>query len=125
MDLLIELGQRSDSIYRLWLGTQFVVIVSSPEDCKTTLSRCLNRSKLFDDVVDFLGKGLAVHPKEVWKGRRKLIQQTVNAKQVASFNGFFNESVDKMLNELAGLRGQSVDFLQIISRYTLAEICCE
>lgn len=120
--MLIELGQKTDNLFRLWLGPKFAVIVTSPEDCKTVLTTCVNRSDLYDVIADFFGKGLFNFRGADWKARRKMLNPTLNSLKVKFFADIFNNSAMEMVGEIEEHHGGPIDILEMTQRYLMDEI---
>lgn len=98
---IISLGNRSDPLFRIWLGSRFVVVVSDPSDIKTVMAKCINRSQLYNEVLAIVGgDGLFNLRGDAWKERRRLLNPTLNYKQVASFQDIFNRGADGLVAHL-------------------------
>lgn len=117
--MLIQIGDLPDPLFRIWIGTQFVVLVSDPGDIKIVMNECINRSPLYDEILDIFGEGLFNLRNAEWKERRRLLNPTLNPIQVASFQGIFNRGADRVVAELD--QGK-LNYLHIIDRSTLNNI---
>lgn len=118
-NLLVKLGNRPDPLYRVWIGSELLIIVSGSEDMKVVLNECINRSEIYESLAIFFGEGLLNLRDTAWKERRRLLNPTLSVKQVASFQSIFNGAATKIISQLE--KGER-NYMDIIDRATLINI---
>lgn len=116
---IIGLGKRSDPLFRIWLGSKFVVLVSDPSDIKTVMAKCINRSSVYNEILAIFGDGLFNLRDDAWKERRRLLNPALNYKQIASFQDIFNRGADDLV---ALLDEGKLNYLQIMNQATLKNV---
>ncbi|XP_046735163.1 cytochrome P450 4C1-like [Diprion similis] len=121
-----ELSRAYPSPYRVWLGSELLIILSRPEDIKTVLwsEKATEKTRFFEFFQPWLGNGLFTAPGEIWRVHRKLIGPTFNLRILESFVTVFavqsNVMVKKMETELNGEEFLVFDY---VSMCTLDIIC--
>ncbi|XP_068989721.1 cytochrome P450 4C1-like isoform X1 [Neodiprion pinetum] len=121
-----ELSRAYPSPYRVWLGSELLIILSRPEEIKTVLwsEKAIEKTRFFEFFQPWLGNGLFTAPGEIWRVRRKLIGPTFNLRILESFVTVFavqsNVMVRKMETELNGEEFLVFDY---VSMCTLDIIC--
>lgn len=119
---LIALGNRADRMFRIWIGSELLVVVSDPNDCKIVMAECINRSVIYHEMESVLGEGLFNLRDNVWKDRRRMLNPTMNYQHIVSFEGNFNSVADDTVKHLS--LGKDC-YLDIIDRAMLNNIFCE
>lgn len=121
------MGNKTETIFRLWLGPKFVVLVTDPADIKVVSNsiNCMDRSDLYNSLAQILGHGLFVFKYKEWKERRRTLNPSFNVKQLKSFLPIFNKATDIMIDSLKEQRpaGEVFDIYRVFDRCTLDTVC--
>ncbi|XP_063924598.1 cytochrome P450 4g15-like [Zophobas morio] len=97
---LMRIAQYSP-VTRVWFGPFFYLFISKPGDVEILLNKSVDKSIYYAKYLgDALKTGLLISPPEIWKGRRKLINQTFNSNVVNSFVPAFTKCANCLADEL-------------------------
>lgn len=122
LKLLIKLGDRDDPLFRVWLGSELVVVCSGSEDIKIVLNECINRASIYEEMEMFFGHGLLNLRDGEWRERRRLLNPSLSGKIVSSFQSIFNREADRIVLQLDE---GGKNYLEIIDRSTMINIFSE
>ncbi|CAG9769428.1 unnamed protein product [Ceutorhynchus assimilis] len=96
-----------------WIGHEYHYVTLNADELKIILShpKCLNKSRLYNDLQNFYGKNsLAFLAQEEWKARRKHFLKGFKPIILKGFMGTFYGYSCELAEELKGLNGALVSY---------------
>uniref|UniRef100_A0A2M4DLR0 Putative cytochrome n=1 Tax=Anopheles darlingi TaxID=43151 RepID=A0A2M4DLR0_ANODA len=122
-----RLVQKYGKRYRLWLGTQLLIVVTEPKDVEALLSspKYIDKSVEYDFVRHWLGEGLLTSSGRKWHTHRKVITPTFHFKILEQFVQIFDEQSNIFANALKPYAesGKSFDIFLPVTLCALDVIC--
>ncbi|KAK5648495.1 hypothetical protein RI129_003387 [Pyrocoelia pectoralis] len=113
-------------IYKFWILNVCVVALLSPEDIEIILSssKHITKSKQYNVLHSWLGRGLLTSNGTKWHNRRKILTPTFHFHILEQFMETFVEESKKIVNKLELECEKSwTDVVPIVGGYTLNSIC--
>jgi cytochrome P450 len=104
-----------DSIAKIWLGPELIIVVNSPECIQTIFNSvdCLERPNFYD-FID-LKKGLLFGRVDVWKSHRKILNRAFTVQKLKSFVPDFNKKLNIFVRNLESCTGVDIDIFSLVS----------
>ncbi|XP_037932345.1 probable cytochrome P450 4s3 [Teleopsis dalmanni] len=126
LNWLQEQRKKHGSTFRIWFGKDLMVFFTNPEDIKHILSNntLLTKSRNYEIVESWLGKGLLTNSGESWHRRRKLLTPGFHFKILSEFKEPMEENCKILVSQLlAKADGQPFDIYPYITLFALDAIC--
>ncbi|XP_017017316.1 probable cytochrome P450 4s3 [Drosophila kikkawai] len=126
LNWLKELRERHGPVFRIWFGKDLMVMFSDPEDIKQLLGNntLLFKSKNYELVEPWLGKGLLTNGGESWHRRRKLLTPGFHFRILGEFKEPMEENCRILVRRLREkANGESFDIYPYITLFALDAIC--
>ncbi|XP_017112029.1 probable cytochrome P450 312a1 [Drosophila elegans] len=112
---------------KLWMGTKLYLLDCNPKDIQALCSaqQLLQKTSDYSVFENWLCEGLFTSGFEKWSHRRKIIMPAFNYAMVKQFVNVFERQSRILLTRIAKFAesGESLDFLKLISCFTLDTIC--
>ncbi|KAM7353952.1 putative cytochrome P450 4ac1 [Cochliomyia hominivorax] len=83
----------------------------------------ITKNVIYDLLKPFLGDGLLISTNEKWHFRRKILTPAFHFNVLQSFQEIFKEESLKLLEKLQKLENNTLDVTEIITEFTLNNIC--
>lgn len=113
--------------FRIWIGPELYIIVSSPEDLQVVLNntKTLEKGPAYKFFLNTVGTGLFSAPVEKWKRNRKVITPAFNMNLMSHFVPVFREKNAILMKRLKKYEntGETFDLWDYISGAALDIIC--
>ncbi|KAI8033434.1 hypothetical protein M5D96_013797 [Drosophila gunungcola] len=102
LNWLKELRERHGSVFRIWFGKDLMVMFTDPEDIKQLLgnNQLLTKSRNYELLEPWLGKGLLTNGGESWHRRRKLLTPGFHFRILGEFKEPMEENCRILVNRL-------------------------
>ncbi|XP_050086154.1 cytochrome P450 4d1 [Anopheles aquasalis] len=117
--LIEEYGQ----CFRLWLGTQLVIVSTDPKDIEVLLSspKYISKSGEYDFIKPWLGDGLLISDGRKWQARRKVITPSFHFKILDQFVEIFDHQGSTLVDilHLFAKSGETFDVFPLVTLYAL------
>ncbi|XP_052687181.1 cytochrome P450 4V2-like isoform X1 [Crassostrea angulata] len=113
-------------IFRLWLGTTFLVVIFKAEYAEVILqsSKHLDKAEEYKFLHPWLGTGLLTSTGSKWKSRRRMLTPTFHFKILNDFVGVFHDQASIMVKKLSQVAdGKEFDIFNYITLCALDIIC--
>ncbi|KAK5648494.1 hypothetical protein RI129_003386 [Pyrocoelia pectoralis] len=113
-------------IYKFWVFNISVVALLSPEDIEIILSssKHITKSRLYNALHSWLGRGLLTSNGEKWRNRRKILTPTFHFHILEQFMETFMEQSREIVNKLElECEKPWTDVVPVAGEYTLNSIC--
>ncbi|XP_034489516.1 probable cytochrome P450 4s3 [Drosophila innubila] len=126
LNWLKELRLRHGPVFRIWFGKDLMVFFTKPEDIKQLLSNnaLLYKSRNYELVEPWLGKGLLTNGGESWHRRRKLLTPGFHFRILGEFKEPMEENCRILVNRLKEhADGKPFDIYPYITLFALDAIC--
>lgn len=126
LNWLKELRLKHGPVFRIWLGKDLVVFFSAPDDIKQLLSNntLLTKSRNYQLLEPWLGKGLLTNSGESWHRRRKLLTPGFHFRILGEFKEPMEENCRILVNRLrAHANGEPFNIYPYITLFALDAIC--
>ncbi|XP_075155568.1 putative cytochrome P450 4s3 [Haematobia irritans] len=123
---LKELHYKHGSTFRMWMGKDLMIFFSDPEDVKQLLSNnnLIHKSKNYDSLGPWLGKGLLTSSGEQWHRRRKLLTPAFHFRILSEFKEPMEENCKILVHCLEEkANGEEFDIYPYITLFALDAIC--
>uniref|UniRef100_A0A2M4A9G3 Putative cytochrome n=1 Tax=Anopheles triannulatus TaxID=58253 RepID=A0A2M4A9G3_9DIPT len=122
-----KLIEQYGECFRVWLGTQLVIVVTDPKDIEVILSspKYIDKSTEYDFIRPWLGEGLLTSAGRKWHTHRKVITPTFHFKILEQFVEIFDRQSTtfvKMLQPFA-VSGKTFDIFPQVTLCALDVIC--
>ncbi|XP_052865269.1 cytochrome P450 4d1-like [Anopheles cruzii] len=121
--LIAEYGQ----CFRVWLGTQLIVLSTDPKDIEVLLSspKYIDKSTEYDFIRPWLGEGLLISSGRKWQTHRKVITPSFHFKILEQFVEIFDQQGHTLVDilRLFAKSGESFDVFPLVTLYALDVIC--
>uniref|UniRef100_A0A182VPL0 Uncharacterized protein n=2 Tax=Anopheles merus TaxID=30066 RepID=A0A182VPL0_ANOME len=122
-----ELLQRYGDCFRVWLGTQLVIVMGDPKDIEVLLSspKYIDKSTEYDFIRPWLGEGLLTSRGRKWHTHRKVITPTFHFKILEQFVEIFDRQSSTFIKVLEpfAASGNSFDIFPQVTLCALDVIC--
>uniref|UniRef100_A0A8W7PSQ6 Cytochrome P450 n=1 Tax=Anopheles coluzzii TaxID=1518534 RepID=A0A8W7PSQ6_ANOCL len=122
-----ELLQRYGDCFRVWLGTQLVIVMGDPKDIEVLLSspKYIDKSTEYDFIRPWLGEGLLTSRGRKWHTHRKVITPTFHFKILEQFVEIFDRQSSTFIKVLEpfAASGKSFDIFPQVTLCALDVIC--
>ncbi|XP_050086156.1 cytochrome P450 4d10-like [Anopheles aquasalis] len=113
--------------FRVWLGTQLVIVVNDPKDIEVVLSspKYIDKSTEYDFIRPWLGEGLLTSAGRKWHTHRKVITPTFHFKILEQFVEIFDRQSTTFVQMLKPFAesGKSFDIFPQVTLCALDVIC--
>ncbi|KAM7353951.1 putative cytochrome P450 4ac1 [Cochliomyia hominivorax] len=83
----------------------------------------ITKNVIYDLLKPFLGDGLLISTDEKWHSRRKMLTPAFHFNVLQNFHEIFKEESLKLLDKLQKLKNNTIDVGEIISEFTLNNVC--
>ncbi|XP_017093169.1 probable cytochrome P450 4s3 [Drosophila bipectinata] len=126
LNWLKEMREKHGSVFRIWFGKDLTVLFSDPEDIKQLLSNntLLTKSRNYELLEPWLGKGLLTNGGESWHRRRKLLTPGFHFRILGEFKEPMEENCRILVRRLQEkANGESFDIYPYITLFALDAIC--
>ncbi|KAH8386854.1 hypothetical protein KR093_002971 [Drosophila rubida] len=127
LNWLKELRERHGPVFRIWFGKDLMVFFTTPEDIKQLLSNntLLQKSRNYELLEPWLGKGLLTNGGESWHRRRKLLTPGFHFRILSEFKEPMEENCRILVQRLKqhAETGQPFDIYPYITLFALDAIC--
>lgn len=126
LNWLKELRERHGSVFRIWFGKDLMVMFTDPEDIKQLLGNntLLSKSRNYELLEPWLGKGLLTNGGESWHRRRKLLTPGFHFRILGEFKEPMEENCRILVRRLREkANGDSFDIYPYITLFALDAIC--
>ncbi|XP_053691239.1 cytochrome P450 4d1-like [Sabethes cyaneus] len=114
--------------FRLWLGTDLLIVVTDAKKAEAVLSsqKYLDKASQYDFVRPWLGDGLLTSTGKKWHSRRKIITPTFHFKILEQFVEIFDQQSNVFVDQLKQMAVSGEDF-DIFPKVTLCalDVICE
>ncbi|XP_065357390.1 probable cytochrome P450 4ac1 [Calliphora vicina] len=102
-----------------------VYSITNAEDAEEVFqsTSVITKSVIYDLLKPFLGDGLLISTDQKWHFRRKILTPAFHFNVLQSFNEVFKEESLKLLNKLQNYENKEIDVADIITEFTLNNIC--
>lgn len=119
--------QQYGRIYRIWLGFQTFVDISSPQLLEKILTsnKFINKGNSYDVLMPWLGDGLLLASDDKWRRNRRLLTPAFHFQILENFFDVFDSNANifcQQLQKVVGT-GQEIDVYPYLKRCTLDVIC--
>ncbi|KAH8315734.1 hypothetical protein KR059_012805 [Drosophila kikkawai] len=112
---------------KLWIGTKLYLLDCNPKDIQAlgNAQQLLQKTNDYAVFKDYLSEGLFTSNAEKWMHRRKIIMPAFNYAMIKQFVVVFEKQSKILVDRLEKYAesGEEVDFLKLISCFTLDTIC--
>ncbi|EFA05709.1 cytochrome P450-like protein [Tribolium castaneum] len=88
---LTKLFEAQPPIFKFWLGQDLVVATSRLKDVEIILNNCFEKPKFYNFMCEVTGNGLLTARENIWKERRKMINQAFSLKVLHSYVDIFSK----------------------------------
>uniref|UniRef100_A0A182PZ12 Uncharacterized protein n=1 Tax=Anopheles epiroticus TaxID=199890 RepID=A0A182PZ12_9DIPT len=123
-----RLIQQYGKCFRVWLGTQMLIVITEPKDIEVLLSsnKYIDKSIEYDFIRPWLGEGLLTSTGRKWHTHRKVITPTFHFKILEQFVEIFDQQSNTFVQVLAA-HAKSGDTFDIFRPVTLCalDVICE
>ncbi|XP_035900601.1 cytochrome P450 4d1-like [Anopheles stephensi] len=123
-----RLIQQYGKCFRVWLGTQMLIVITEPKDIEVLLSsnKYIDKSIEYDFIRPWLGEGLLTSTGRKWHTHRKVITPTFHFKILEQFVEIFDQQSNTFVQVL-GAHAKSGDTFDIFLPVTLCalDVICE
>ncbi|KFB40895.1 AGAP013241-PA-like protein [Anopheles sinensis] len=113
--------------FRVWLGTQLVILVQDPKDIEALLGspKYIDKSTEYDFIRPWLGEGLLTSRGRKWHTHRKVITPTFHFKILEQFVEIFDRQSSTFVKVLQPYAeaGKSFDIFPQVTLCALDVIC--
>ncbi|XP_058116997.1 uncharacterized protein LOC131284572 [Anopheles ziemanni] len=113
--------------FRVWLGTQLVILVQDPKDIEVLLGspKYIDKSTEYDFIRPWLGEGLLTSRGRKWHTHRKVITPTFHFKILEQFVEIFDRQSSTFVKVLQPYAeaGKSFDIFPQVTLCALDVIC--
>ncbi|ALC49760.1 Cyp4s3 [Drosophila busckii] len=127
LNWLKQLRQQHGPVFRIWFGKDLMVFFTSPEDIKQLLSNnaLIYKSKNYQILEPWLGKGLLTNGGESWHRRRKLLTPGFHFRILSEFKEPMEENCRILVSRLRehATNGEAFDIYPYITLFALDAIC--
>ncbi|XP_030382361.1 probable cytochrome P450 4s3 [Scaptodrosophila lebanonensis] len=126
LEWLKQLRQQHGPVFRIWFGKDLMVFFTDPEDIKQLLSNntLLYKSRNYELLEAWLGKGLLTNGGEAWHRRRKLLTPGFHFRILSEFKEPMEENCKVLVSRLSRhADGKPFDIYPYISLFALDAIC--
>ncbi|KAH8273463.1 hypothetical protein KR018_002460 [Drosophila ironensis] len=126
LNWLKEMREKHGPVFRIWFGKDLTVLFSDPEDIKQLLGNntLLNKSRNYELLEPWLGKGLLTNGGESWHRRRKLLTPGFHFRILGEFKEPMEENCRILVRRLQEkANGESFDIYPYITLFALDAIC--
>ncbi|XP_016924202.2 probable cytochrome P450 4s3 [Drosophila suzukii] len=126
LNWLKELREKHGSVFRIWFGKDLMVMFTDPEDIKQLLgnNQLLTKSRNYELLEPWLGKGLLTNGGESWHRRRKLLTPGFHFRILGEFKEPMEENCRILVRRLkTRADGESFDIYPYITLFALDAIC--
>ncbi|XP_072762553.1 uncharacterized protein [Anoplolepis gracilipes] len=126
MKLLFKVTNKYYPILKIWLFFMPVVSIRHPDDVETILSstKHIEKSRLYDSLLPWLGTGLLTSTGTKWQTRRKILTPTFHFNILNQFVDVLIKESNCMTKSLKDAGGIVVkDLSSFVSEHTLNAIC--
>nr|CAH0104471.1 unnamed protein product [Daphnia galeata] len=119
-------------IYRVWVGFQAFVDISSPPLMEEIMSsqKFLNKGEVYNPLLPWLGEGLLTAQEKNWRKRRRLLTPAFHFQILDNFFDTFNKNADilcqqlyRHLPEKSEMNEREIEVFPFLKRCTLDVIC--
>ncbi|XP_065366485.1 cytochrome P450 4d2-like [Calliphora vicina] len=102
IDFVQQCKEKYGKIYRIWVLHQVSVFVLDVKYLEVILGsqQMIKKSRLYDFIVGWLGRGLLMSWGKKWHSRRKIITPTFHFKILEQFVEIFDQQSSVMVNKL-------------------------
>uniref|UniRef100_A0A182S5C1 Uncharacterized protein n=1 Tax=Anopheles funestus TaxID=62324 RepID=A0A182S5C1_ANOFN len=122
-----RLIQQYGKCFRLWLGTQMLIVITEPKDIEVILSsnKYIDKSIEYDFVRPWLGDGLLTSTGRKWHTHRKVITPTFHFKILEQFVEIFDHQSNTFVQVLGthAKTGNTFDIFRPVTLCALDVIC--
>ncbi|KAH8376515.1 hypothetical protein KR200_011352 [Drosophila serrata] len=112
---------------KIWIGPKLYILDCNPKDIQalSNAKQLLQKTNDYAVFEDYLHEGLFTSNAEKWMHRRKIIMPAFNYAMIKQFVVVFEKQSRILIDRLEkySKTGEKVDFLKLISRFTLDAIC--
>ncbi|EDW94632.1 probable cytochrome P450 312a1 [Drosophila yakuba] len=112
---------------KLWMGTKLYLVDCNPKDIQALCSaqQLLQKTNDYRVFENWLCEGLFTSGFEKWSHRRKIVMPAFNYTMIKQFVAVFEKQSRILLSNVQKFAesGEEIDFLQLISCFTLDTIC--
>ncbi|KAH8286944.1 hypothetical protein KR018_011383 [Drosophila ironensis] len=112
---------------KLWMGTKLYLLDCNPKDIQALCSaqQLLQKTQDYTVFENYLCEGIFTSGYEKWVHRRKIITPAFNYAMIKQFVHVFEKQSRILVERLMdyAVSGEAVDFLHLISCFTLDTIC--
>uniref|UniRef100_A0A182MM45 Cytochrome P450 n=1 Tax=Anopheles culicifacies TaxID=139723 RepID=A0A182MM45_9DIPT len=123
-----RLIQQYGRCFRVWLGTQMLIVITEPKDIEVLLSsnKYIDKSIEYDFIRPWLGEGLLTSTGRKWHTHRKVITPTFHFKILEQFVEIFDQQSNTFVQVL-GAHAKSGNTFDIFRPVTLCalDVICE
>uniref|UniRef100_A0A182VX83 Uncharacterized protein n=1 Tax=Anopheles minimus TaxID=112268 RepID=A0A182VX83_9DIPT len=127
MQTVGRLIQQYGRCFRIWLGTQMLIVITEPKDIEVLLSsnKYIDKSIEYDFVRPWLGDGLLTSTGRKWHTRRKVITPTFHFKILEQFVEIFDQQSNTFVQVLGthAKTGNTFDIFRPVTLCALDVIC--
>ncbi|XP_068159952.1 LOW QUALITY PROTEIN: probable cytochrome P450 4s3 [Drosophila tropicalis] len=126
LNWLKELRSRHGSTFRIWFGKDLMVMFTDPEDIKQLLGNnsLLYKSRNYQLLEAWLGKGLLTNGGESWHRRRKLLTPAFHFRILSEFKEPMEQNCRILVSRLKErANGEVFDIYPYITLFALDAIC--
>ncbi|KAH8396449.1 hypothetical protein KR222_010434 [Zaprionus bogoriensis] len=126
LNWLKELRQRHGPVFRIWFGKDLMVFFTTPEDIKQLLGNnaLLHKSRNYELLDPWLGRGLLTNGGESWHRRRKLLTPGFHFRILSEFKEPMEENCRILVSRLREkANGEVFDIYPYITLFALDAIC--
>ncbi|XP_064556307.1 probable cytochrome P450 4s3 [Drosophila montana] len=126
LDWLKELRARHGPVFRIWFGKDLMVFFTAPEDIKQLLGNntLLSKSRNYQLLEPWLGRGLLTNSGESWHRRRKLLTPGFHFRILSEFKEPMEENCRILVSRLREhANGEPFDIYPYITLFALDAIC--
>ncbi|XP_062139798.1 probable cytochrome P450 4s3 [Drosophila sulfurigaster albostrigata] len=127
LNWLKELRERHGPVFRIWFGKDLMVFFTTPEDIKQLLGNnsLLQKSRNYELLQPWLGKGLLTSGGESWHRRRKLLTSAFHFRILSEFKEPMEENCRILVSRLKqhATDGKPFDIYPYITLFALDAIC--
>ncbi|XP_049530224.1 cytochrome P450 4d1-like [Anopheles darlingi] len=113
--------------FRVWLGTQLIIVLTDPKDIEVVLSspKYIDKSTEYDFIRPWLGEGLLTSAGRKWHTHRKVITPTFHFKILEQFVEIFDRQSTTFVQMLRPFAdsGKSFDIFPQVTLCALDVIC--
>uniref|UniRef100_A0A2M4ASZ7 Putative cytochrome n=1 Tax=Anopheles triannulatus TaxID=58253 RepID=A0A2M4ASZ7_9DIPT len=125
-EFLLRLGslvEEYGQCFRLWLGTQLVIVSTDPKDIEVLLSspKYINKSGEYAFIKPWLGDGLLISSGSKWQSHRKVITPSFHFKILDQFVEIFDQQGVTLIDilHLFAKSGETFDIFPLVTLYAL------